>query len=438
MDSFYLLLIFVLLVATAFFVAAEFAFVRVRKSRIDQLIEEGNSTAVVVKKIITNLDDYLSACQLGITITALGIGWVGEPAVKGMIKPYFLEWGIPSGLASPISFAIAFGSITFLHVVLGELAPKSVAIQKSEGVSLLLARPMAFFHMVMYPLIWTLNGAALAILRLFGLRSANEHEEFHSEEELLILMSDSLRNGDINSSEYTFVTNVFKFDEKTAREVMTPRPDMCVIDISDDLDTILDIMEREQYSRFPVIEGDKDHILGMVHSKEFFISLRGNPDTSLHDMVRPVTRLLDTTPLKVLLKTMQRESVHFVVLIDEFGGTSGIVTLENVLEELVGDIRDEFDANETPSFERLEDGSLVVEGKTSISKVNELLGTTFDHDLVDTVGGLIATKRNDLMTGEEILIDNHLFVILEEDGHRYKQVKIRPVETPPCSESLVQ
>jgi CBS domain containing-hemolysin-like protein len=223
LDIFNLFLVALLIFFTAFFVAVEFAVVKVRPTRIDQLVEEGNKKAVAAKKVISNLDGALSACQLGITLTSLGLGWLGEPTVEHLLHPAFVDLNLPETVSKTLSFLIAFGSITFLHVVLGELAPKTVAIQKAEAVSMALSRPLLWFTKVMYPFIWLLNGSARLFTKMLGFREVTEHEVAHSEEELRIILSESYKRGEINKSEYNYVNRVFKFDNRVAKEIMVPR-----------------------------------------------------------------------------------------------------------------------------------------------------------------------------------------------------------------------
>ena len=234
------LLIIVLIIATAFFVATEFAIVKLRPSRVDQMVQEGKKNAWAVQKVTSNLDGYLSACQLGITVTALGLGWLGKPTVEKILHPLFEQMTLPSEMVSFLSFIIAFSFITFLHVVIGELAPKSLAIQKSELVSIICAKPIIWFYRIMYPFIWVLNGSANRFIRIFGLRPAKEHEEAHSEEELRIILSDSYKSGMINQSEYGYVNRIFAFDDLMAREIMVPRTDMICLDLYDSWKKILE------------------------------------------------------------------------------------------------------------------------------------------------------------------------------------------------------
>src|SRR5699024_10887126 len=266
---------------TAFFVATEFAIVKVRATRIDYLIEQGNKKAVDAINILYNLDRYLSACQLGISVTALGLGWLGEPTIMRLLGPLFDELGIQATLASVLSFAIAFFIITYLHVVVGELAPKIIAIQKAETVTLLLAKPLIVFYKIMYPFIWLLNGSARLFIRLFGFKPMDGHEVAHTEEELRLILTESYKSGEINQSEMTYVTNIFEFDERVAKEIMVPRTEMICFYNEDSFHTNLDVVYDGQFTRYPVAEGDKDNIIGLVNIKEIFTARlkEEQPDT---------------------------------------------------------------------------------------------------------------------------------------------------------------
>lgn len=341
-------LVILLIAATAFFVVTEFAIVKIRGSKINQLIESGDKRAIHVQKLISNLDEYLSACQLGITITALGLGWLGEPTVEHFLHPLFEELGLHSALTDILSFIIAFVIITFLHVVVGELAPKTIAIQKAEAVSLVTAKPLIFFYKVMYPFIKALNGAARGIVKLFGFHSVKEHEVAISEEELRLILSESYEKGEINQSEYKYVNKIFEFDNRVAREIMIPRTEISAIEVEQTLEDMTHYMLNERYTRYPVIKEDKDHVIGVINSKDVFKASFLNQDVTIEDLMRPVIRVIESTPVQELLILMQKERIHMSVLVDEYGGTAGLVTVEDILEEIVGEIRDEYDQDETP------------------------------------------------------------------------------------------
>lgn len=420
-----LMLIAILILATGMFVAAEFALVKVRASRINQLVVEGDKKAVKVQRILANLDGYLSACQLGITITALGLGWLGEPTVEKILHPVFEYFHVSPQVNSLLSFIIAFVSITFLHVVLGELAPKTLAIQKAELISLYTAGPLIGFYRVMYPFIWLLNGAASVLVRLFGLHSMSGHEEVHSEEELRIILSQSYQKGEINQAEYGYVNRIFEFDDLLAREVMVPRTDMICLFRDKSLLENVEIMKEEQYTRFPLAVESKDHIIGIIHTKEFFMKYAEDPNVELISLVRPVLTVSEVTPIKKLLKDMQKQRVHAAILSDEYGGTSGLVTIEDILEEIVGEIRDEFDEEEKAEVEKVDADTFVFDGKVSISQVNDLLNVELGNDEFDTLGGWIYGHHPTVKQGEAWTYEGLVFTVIQRDKHRIRQVQVQ-------------
>lgn len=428
MVSLNLFLIALLIFLTAFFVASEFAIIRIRSSRVEQLVLEGNKTAPSVQKVLSNLDGYLSACQLGITVTALGLGWLGESTFEKILHPVFHAIGVPDAFSEILTIVLAFSIVTFLHVVIGELAPKTLAIQKAERVTLLVAKPLIFFYKLMFPFIWALNGSALFIVRMFGLKASKEHAEVHTEEELQILLSESFQKGEINQSEYKYVSNIFEFDERTAREIMVPRVDMVVLNIDASFEENYKIIKTEQFTRFPVISESKDEILGMIHSKEFFLQLHENPELDMKTLIRPVIEVIESVPIKTVLTRMQKEGNPFAILKDEYGGTSGLITMEDIVEEIIGDIRDEFDTDEQPEIVVVSQNELVVDGKGLISEVNDLLGTDLNNEDVDTIGGWLSTHNPSLENKMEFIYENLSFTVLDKDSHRYKRIKIKKQE----------
>lgn len=422
-----LVLVAVLIGLSAFFVAVEFALVRVRMSRIDQMVAEGNKRALAVKQAVANLDGYLSACQLGITITSLGLGWLGEPTVEKILHPVFESMSIPDALASFLSFVIAFVLITYLHVVVGELAPKTIAIRKAETVALLTSGLIIWFNRIMYPFIWLLNGSANQLVKLFGIKPASEHEAAHSEEELQIIINESFESGKINQAEFGYVSRIFAFDEMLAKEIMVPRTDMVCLYLNKTNEENLEIIREEQYTRFPVVNESKDDIIGIINTKQFFLELYGN-DTpvDLSSLIQPVSAVHETTPVKDLLKKMQKDGVHIAVLVDEYGGTSGIVTIEDVLEQIVGEIRDEFDADEEEEIQIVNEHYVMMDGKVSLSKVNDMFMASLDADEWDTIGGWLYSHRPEMNEQDEYEYENLTFVLLEKDKNRFYKVAIVP------------
>ncbi len=429
MDIFINLVLVALLIAlTAFFVSAEFAIVKVRSSRIDQLIEENKPGAQAARHVITHMDEYLSACQLGITITALGLGWLGEPTVEKLLHPLFESLELNPSLTHLLSFGIAFASITFLHVVVGELAPKTMAIQLSERITLLFAKPLILFYKLMFPFIWALNGSARILTGLFGLKPASENELAHSEEELRIILSESYESGEINKSELTYVNNIFEFDNRLAKEIMVPRTEIVSLSIDDSVEDILGTIREEKYTRYPVINGDKDNIEGIVNIKDILTAtvkretLTGSPITAF---MKPAIRVIETIPIHDLLLKMQKERTHMALLLDEYGGTAGLVTVEDIIEEIVGEIRDEFDADEISDIRKLAEGHYIISGKVLIEDVNYLLGTNLPEEDVDTFGGWFLSQRYDVVQGEEIIEENYSFTVKELEGHHIVFIEVR-------------
>ncbi|ENQ3106397.1 HlyC/CorC family transporter [Bacillus cereus] len=435
-------MVIVLIALTAFFVAAEFAIVKVRSSRIDYLIGEGNKRAIAAKTVITNLDEYLSACQLGITVTALGLGWLGEPTVKRMLEPIFTKLEVPPSATSILSVFLAFMFITFLHVVVGELAPKTLAIQKAEGISLSVARPLIFFYRLAYPFIWTLNGSARIVTRMFGIMPMQKHEAAHSEEELRMLVSESYKNGEINQSEYKYVNKIFEFDDRIAKEIMVPRTEMVILEKEQSVMEAMKMMSNEKYTRYPVIDGDKDHVIGFVNFKDIFKDFVKHNGTNNKETVaqyaRPIIQIIESIAIHDLFVKMQRERTHMAILVDEYGGTSGIVTVEDILEEIVGDIQDEFDTDEKPEIQRISETRLILEGKVLVSEVNVLLGLAIDDEDVDTIGGWILTEHLEIEQGDSIDIENYKFRIVELDGYYIKQIEVTKQLTVQSAEVVEQ
>ncbi|RSK30082.1 HlyC/CorC family transporter [Bhargavaea beijingensis] len=420
-----------LIALTAFFVASEFAIVKVRTTRIDQLIAEGNRKAIRAKKVITNLDEYLSACQLGITITALGLGWLGEPTVERMLRPLFERFEIEGNVASFLSFVIAFSVVTFLHVVVGELAPKSMAIQKAEAITLSFSGPLIAFYRLMYPFIHTMNGAAQGLIRLFGFKPMSESEAAHSEEELRMILSDSLKSGEINQSEYKYVNKIFEFDDRIAREIMVPRTEMMTVEQDMTLREVFDVMGVEQYTRYPITDGDKDHIIGLVNMKHLLTAYIKDPssgDRPVSDFLQPIIRVIESIPIGDLLLKIQRERIHMAVLMDEYGGTSGLVTIEDILEEIVGDIQDEFDVDEVPDVQAIGEGHYIFDAKMLIEDVNDILGIHIDEEDIDTIGGWFMAKRFDIVKGEKMIEQGYEFLVKDMEGHHILYIEVQKIK----------
>ncbi|MDE4085047.1 hemolysin family protein [Planococcus maritimus] len=336
-----LLLVALMILATAFFVGAEFAILKVRMSRIDQLISEGNKKAVRAKEVANKLDYYLSACQLGITITALILGALGEPTVERLLHPLFEEFNLSPAIATILSYAIALSIVTFLHVVIGELAPKTLAIQYAERMTLLLAPPLYWFGKIMSPFIWLLNGSARLFLRLFKVEPSG-HTEAHSEEELKLIMAESYQSGEINQTELTYLKNIFDFDERIVKHIMIPKEKIVSVENSLTRDQLFEVLDGHEYTRYPVTEGkDPNRLLGFINTKELLTSMAAGrtqaPETFLH----PMPSFPENTPIQKVLASMQQSRTHMAVITGKDGRIAGLVTMEDILEEIVGEISDE-------------------------------------------------------------------------------------------------
>lgn len=429
-----LIFIALLIAFTGFFVATEFAIVKVRGSRIDQLIAEGKKGAQAAKHVTTHLDEYLSACQLGITVTALGLGWLGEPTVERLLYPLFSRLELNESVSHILSFGIAFASVTFLHVVIGELAPKTVAIQKAEAVTLAFSKSIILFYKIMYPFIWVLNGSARLLVGLFGLKPASEHELALSEEELRILLSESFKSGEINQTELKYVNNIFEFDERIAKEIMVPRTEMVTINMNDSMESVRDTIKKEKYTRYPVVvDGDKDNILGLINIKEILTANISKEDflrdSTLNPILKPVIRVIETIPIHDLLVKMQKERSHMAILHDEYGGTSGLVTVEDILEEIVGEIRDEYDADEVAEIRKLGPNHYCFNAKVLVTEVNDLLGTNLSDEEMDTIGGWFLTRNFDAKKGDEIEEEEFVFTVREIQGHHILHIEAKEIFT---------
>lgn len=422
-----LFLVLLLVFLNGVFVAAEFSLVKMRQSRLAQLESEGNRLAGYAIKVNSRLDAYLSATQLGITLTSLGLGWLGEPAVSELlVEPLMYQLGITDGtLITTISVVIGFCVITFLHIVLGELAPKSLAIQRTEGVALLLSAPLLFFYKIFFPVIWLLNASANGLLRMFGIQPASEAEAAHSEEEIRILMNQSAMSGVIDSNEIKLMDNIFDFSDLLAREVMKPRTDMDCLYTNLSFEENLKIINETRHTRYPVAVGDKDQIIGFVHIADIFLPECGDkPD--LASIARPILSVPESMEISQVLRMMQKNHVQMTLVMDEYGGTAGILTTEEILEEIVGDLYDEFE-DERPSVEMAGD-AISVDGRLLLEEVNEVAGTEIEDDEVDSIGGwLYKELEGNTQKGESILRDGFKIEIEESTKLRILRVKIHRI-----------
>lgn len=405
--------------------------VKARDSRIDTLIMEGNTRAKYAKTMIDHLDDYLSACQLGITLASLGLGWIGEPAVAKLIEPALVSLGFSDMAVHTVAFAVSFSIITALHIVIGELAPKSLAIQKAERLTLFTAGPMILFHKVMYPIIWMLNTVAALSLKAAGLSMSSESHAAHTEEEIRILMKESHRQGYIDQEELDYVDNIFDFADRNAREVMIPRTDMICLYVQDSFRESVETALAEQLTRYPVCDPDKDNIIGFLHIKDMLGALAKGDEPDIRTFVREMMAVPESMPLSDLLKLMQKNRAQIALVVDEYGGTAGLVTVEDIIEEIVGEIQDEFDLEERTEVEHRADGGYSVDGLFLIDEVNELVGTHLDSESFDTIGGwMYAEIGGAPKVGHAIEAENCTFTVEETDNMRITRVGIVKHEVP--------
>jgi CBS domain containing-hemolysin-like protein len=371
-----------------FFVAAEFALVKVRPTQIQPLADQGDRRAKVARHMIAHLDTYLSATQLGITLSSLALGWLGEPAFAWVLRPGLLQLGLSEVAIRSTSITLAFFTITILHIVLGELVPKSIAIRKAQGATLWTAVPLYFFYRLTFPAMWLFNATANGVLRLLGIPPVSEHDLGHSEEELRMLLAHSKieHQGQLKRE---LLDNVFELSDRIVRQIMVPRADVVFLSLEDDREENLRRARETGHTRFPLCEGDLDAVIGLVHIKDIF---RADPQSRpLRDLARPITFVPETLTLDRLLKRLRGERVHLAAVIDEYGGVSGIVTLENVIEEIVGPIQDEFDA-EKPELVKGAENVYVVSGAMLVADLEDELEVEFSHRNEDTIAGIVLSE----------------------------------------------
>ena len=436
-----ILLALFLVFLNGFFVAAEFAFVRVRSTSVEQMVEEGRAGATLLQEVMRNLDDYLAVSQLGITISSLGLGWIGEPAVAALIEPV-LEPLVPEGTIHLAAFALGFGTITFLHVVFGELAPKTIAIQRAERLSLLIAPPMKAFYYLFVPGIIVFNGTANFFTRLIGIPPASETEETLEEEEILMVLSHSGQEGNVDMGEVEMIERVFDLDDTTVRRVMVPRPDVVSVPADTSLTDLRSLIVEVGHTRYPVVDAeDGDQVIGFVDVKDVLRAIEpgggagatreagagnGRPVTA-GDLARDLPIVPEVTTIDDLLVEFQTEQSQMAAIIDEWGTFEGIATIEDVVEEIVGDLRDDFDVDgREPTIEERGDGSYLVDGGVAIADVNEALDSTFESDDFETIGGLVLARLGRAPeVGDRVSAGDFHLDVEDVDGARVSTVVVR-------------
>ena len=424
-----------LVMLNAFFVAAEFSLVSARHSRIEALVEEGNATARVVRQAIHDLDRYIAATQLGITIASLGLGWVGEPALGHLVEPLIeavlepISHLLPSGAveatsAAAIGGVIAFLIITFLHVVVGELMPKSIALHDPEKTSLWVARPIVWVARIFYLPIRALNGTGNALLRLVGIQPVSGHELVHTVEELKILIRSSAEGGVLGRGEDDIVEAVFEMGETRARQLMVPRTEIMAFRVDTPLDEVIDQAAESALTKFPVYEDDLDQTIGILHVKDLLRAMRRGEAMALRELVRPVLYVSEAITIGALLARFREERQHLAMLLDEYGGTAGLITLEDLLEELVGDVQDVFGPSAS-EVELLADGSALISGLMPIDEVNERFGLDLQDPNYETIAGFILGQLERMARqGDEVSIGPVQLRVEEMDELRIDRVRL--------------
>jgi CBS domain containing-hemolysin-like protein len=422
-----------------FFVAAEFAIVKVRGSQLEALDETGEKRASFARHVVAHLDAYLSATQLGITLASLGLGWVGEPFLARMIEPLFAAAGVTSAtVVHAFSFTIAFAMITFLHIVLGELAPKSLAIRKSLVTTLWVARPLGLFYVVFKPAIWFLNGCANKILKhVFRLEPVGEHELAHSEEELRLILDESEKSDEVSTLGRDILVNALDMRRRVVRDIMTPRGEVVSLDLEETFEHNVKKALESRHTRFPLCRGHLDNTVGLVHIKEL-VPLMRDPKPDLMRIRRDVLPVPEMMSLEKLLNLFLTKHAHLAVVVDEYGGTVGMVTLENVLEEIVGDIQDEFDA-EKEEFTEINENEFTVEGAVGLYELQDMADLTLESADVSTIGGYVTHLLGHLpKQGEQVQIEDYVVTITKTDGRRVEELHFRKTGEKPATKTNEQ
>ena len=424
-SALYILLVFLLIFANGFFVAAEFAFVAVRKSRIEALAAEESKSAIRLLTLLNNLSAYLSASQLGITLTSLVLGWIGEPTVAGLLTVFIGE-AIPAAWLHVISFIIAFSLITGLHIVLGEQAPKLFGLQRAEQVAMATALPMQIFYTIFKPFIHALDWMSAKIVRLFGIEAGGEHASIYTEEEIRHLINIAEQSGHLNREERRLLHRVFEFSETTVKEAMIPRTEVVAISENCSFEEIAKTFKQHRYSRLPVYRGSLDEIAGVIHSKDLISYLPRPEAFELQSVMHKPMYVVDTARLEDVLRKMQKEKFQFGFVVDEHGGVEGIITLEDLLEEIVGDLSDEHDIEVIEQIEPQPDGSYLLGGGLAVRDLNRRLEMNLPvSEGYTTIAGFLMSEAGQILAeGQTVSFNGHVFRVEKVVKHRVMQVRL--------------
>ena len=443
-DLLRLVAVVLLVLANAFFVAAEFALVGVRRTRIAELVAKGNISARSVERAIADPDRFIAATQLGITLASLGLGWIGEPALSHLLEPLInlFPASIEAELSHSLSAGLAFALITFLHVVIGELAPKSVALQNPERTSLLVARPTLWVEWIFRPAIWLLNGAGNALLRLFKIEPASGHELVHSVEELKMLVSASAGSGVVEDEAEEMLRAVFDFGETLVRLVMIPRTEMIAIPVDSSLEEALQVAIEHQYTKLPVYGEDLDQVLGVLNLKDLLNAMNSERDETktARELMREAIFIPETAKVGALLKLFRVRQRHIAIVLDEYGGTAGLVTLADLLEEIVGEVGDPFD--QEPEVLPLPDGSSLIDGLMPIDDFNERFNLNLHDPYYDTIAGYMLGRLGRLAkVGDTIIVEGVRLRVEAMDGLRIARISLvsrSEISSPPPAVPVVE
>lgn len=429
--------VLILIFFNAFFVVSEFAIVKIRRTKLEEMIKNGNKRAAIALKVTEHLDSYLSAIQLGITLASLGLGWIGEPAVAHLFEDLFGEiFSQNPILLHSVSIAVAFGLITLLHVVLGELIPKSLAIQKTETFVLIIAYPLYMFKRIFYPFIWVLDTITIKILHLIGVEPASEHDAAHSEEEIKLIVNASQRGGVIDDTERDIIQNAIDFSEICAHEVMVPRQDMQCLFLNDTFDKVMSQVKRSKHTRYPLCDKDRDNVVGMIHIRDLLEHCEEKLEKGrLNKIARQILFVPENQSISEVLQLMMRKRTHIAIVVDEYGGTAGLLSMEDILEELVGNILDEHDIAGMEEIHKVDEKVCEFDGKVLIEDAYECMGLPQRECDETTIGGYVFTLIGRApKVGDKVEDDLCVYEVIAAGRMRVKRVKV-VVKEPACPDN---
>src|SRR3954447_23842288 len=426
MPGWYLFLAFIFILANGFFVAAEFAIIRVRPTQLAEIAAEGSSRARMARRITKRLDSYLSATQLGVTLMSLALGWVGEPAFEMLIRPHLMSTGFfGAAISHSIAATIAFTLITALHIIIGELGPKYIAIDQTMPTSLFVAHPLRGFYVLMFPVIFVLNRLSNMLLSAVGIKPASEGEMAHSQEELRMILASSEKAGILSEENREIIEGVFQFSKRTARQIMVPRTDVSVLSTRKSIEENLEIIRITRHTRYPLCDGTRDQTIGLIHGKDLFRAQLRGPGRTMMELKRDVLFVPENSTVEALLSQFIEHKTHMAIVLDEYGGASGIVSLENITEELFGQIQDEFD-RERPEIEPLGNGRYRVRGDYLIEDLADRLKVDVGEPAEETIGGYVAARLGrEVVPGDRTQLGDLSIEVLDAERFRVRWVIVQ-------------